>query len=199
MTSSIDELDLSWTEEYLRTTEGGITYEAEFMNNISVHLLFANTENEIIHQIEKTLPLTITENGTSSLLSQNQILELIQNHREFEKKRYKCNSIVKYHIHIDPEIIIDNIDDPSFTFHDKDCFTSYELPCDILFPPSLFIFHSMNSVYILFQEMVLVNPSISPTSIIKKSGQYKKTKKKVRISDKVTFHHQKTRKYKETT
>ena len=97
MTSSIDELDLSWTEEYLRTTEGGITYEAEFMDNISVHLLFANTENEIIHQIEKILPLTITENGTSSLLSQNQILELIQNHREFEKKRYKCNSIVKYY------------------------------------------------------------------------------------------------------
>ena len=47
--------------------------------------------------------------------------------------------------------------------------------------------------------MVLINPSVSPTSIIKKSGQYKKTKKKVRISDKVTFHHQKTRKYKETT
>ncbi len=194
--TSLDELNLSWTEEFLRTTEGGITYSAELMDTIFVHILYVNGDQEVFHQMEETCPLTINNEKNVSTLQEQQLLELILKYRNHEKKRYKCSSLLQYNIDADPQIIIDNIHSPTYNFQDEHYFSSFNVPCNMHFSPSLFIFHSVNCVYLLFQEMTLVNAQ--PISILKKSS-LKKTKKKVRISDKIVVHHPKTRKYKEST
>jgi hypothetical protein len=194
MENSMDELDISWTNEYLRTTEGGITYESELMNSISIKFLYVNTENDVIHMINDKVSLKIKDNS-HSLLDESTLIDLSYKYRDHNDKRYKCSHIVKYFIPTAPQTIIDNINDPAFTFNEKDCLTVFDLPKDISFSPSLFIFHSINTVYMFFHEMVLVNP-ISPVSIIKKHN--KKHTKRVRISDELptTIQNRKTRKAK---
>ncbi len=194
MENSMDELDISWTNEYLRTTQGGVTYEAELMNSISIKYLYVNTHNDVVHIIDDKISLKIIDNS-HSLLEESTLIDLSHKYRDHDNKRYKCSHILRYFIPTDPQTIIDNINDPAFTFNEKDCLTVFDLPKDISFSPSLFIFHSINTVYMFFHEMVLVNP-ISPVSIIKKHN--KKHTKRVRISDELptTIQNRKTRKAK---
>jgi len=178
----MDTLDLAWTDEYFRTTEGGITYEPELMDKITIKIVYTNVENEIFHTIDKEVKLHIDKN--ESLLHEKDLIKLIRNYRDFDNKRYKCDSIVKYFINTDPQTVIDNIEDKDFQFKSSDCFSSFDIPKTIYFTPCLFIFHSINTIYILFRELILVNSpnsSDSPVSILKK---YKnKVTKRVRISE----------------
>lgn len=181
MDNSMDNLDLDWTDEYYRSVDGGKTYEPELMNEMTVKLVYTNMDDEIFHTIDKKVYLTIDSANDQSVLSEERLIEIIQKNRKFQNKRYKCDGIVRYFIDMDPETIIDNIEDADFQFESDKYFSHFEIPKNMSFPPSLFIFHSINSIYILFREMVLVNHVSSPVSIIKK---YKnKVTKRVRISD----------------
>ena len=194
MENSMDELDVSWTNEYLRTTEGGVTYESELVNSISIKILYVNTNNDVIYIMDDNVPLQFIDNS-HSLLEEKTLFNISHKYRDYNDKRYKCSHIIKYFIPTDPQIIMDNINDPSFTFNENECMSVFEMPQEISFAPSLFIFHSINSVYMFFHEMVLLNP-ISPISIIKKHN--KKHTKRVRISDELptTIQNRKTRKSK---
>ena len=179
MDNSMDTLDLAWTDELYRTTEGGVTYEPELMDKINIKIVYTNIHNEIFHTIDKEIPLQIKND--ESILHEKDLIKIIRNHRDYESKRYKCDSIIKYFINTDPQTVIDNIQDEDFEFKSNECFSNFEIPKTISFSPSLFIFHSINNIYILFREMILVNSNDSPISIIKK---YKnKVTKRVRISD----------------
>ena len=177
----MDNIDLSGTDEYLRTMDGGVTYEAEIMDKIALKIIYTNIDNEIFHTINQEIPLQV--NMIESILTEETLISTIRTHRDFDNKRYKCDSIVKYFISTDPQTIFDNIDD-DFIFHNEDCFSHFEMPQNMSFPPSLFIFHSINTIYILFREMILINspkPNDSLVSIIKKFKN--KITKRVRISD----------------
>lgn len=191
----MDIIDLSEMDEYFRTTEGGVTYEAEIMDKISIKLIYTNMDNEIFHTIEQELPLNVTL--TESSLSEEKLINIIRKHRTYENKRYKCDGIIKYFVSMDPQTIFDNIDDDQFVFQKDDCFSHFEMPQNMTFPPSLFIFHSINSILILFREMVLVNSPKScdsPISIIKKFKN--KVTKRVRISNTLPSYSS-TRKYRQ--
>ena len=177
---NVDELDLSWTNEYLRTLHGGITYDRESMNEINVVFYYSNVHDEIFHKIKKRVPLTINNDYNSSTLLQNDLISLLQQYRNLNSKKYKCDGIMKFHIHSDPTTIIDHIENSDFDFQQKECVQVYNLPCDIDIPLSLFIFHSINSIHILFKELVLVEPT-TPSILRKKHGKY--TKKRVRIAE----------------
>ena len=57
----------------------------------------------------------------------------------------------------------------------------------ITFPPSLFVFHSLNGIWIIFRELILIEEPKKLVSIIKKttpsSSQKPKKTKRVRISN----------------
>ena len=176
---NVDELDLSWTNEYLRTLHGGITYDKEPMNEINVFLYYSDVQDNIVHKMKKKIPLTINSDYKSSSFLQNDVIALLQQYRNFNKKKYKCDGIMKFHIQDDPATIIDHVEDVNYDFQQKDCVQTYDLPCTIDIPSSLFIFHSINSIHVLFRELVLVEPSSS--ILRKKHGKY--TKKRVRIAE----------------
>ena len=147
MDNSMDTLDLAWTDEYFRTTEGGITYEPELMDKITVKIVYTNVQNEIFHTIDKEVKLHIDEN--ESHFYEKDLIKLIRNYRDFENKRYKCDSIVKYFINTDPQTVIDNIQIKSLNLNLANVFLVSIFPKQSLLP-CLFIFHSINTIYILF-------------------------------------------------
>ena len=180
---NVDELDLSWTNEYLRTLHGGITYDKEPMTHVNVHVYYSNVDDIIFHDEKIKQPLTIQSDYNSSSLLQNDLLSLIQQHRNFNNKKYKCDGIMKFHITENPSAIIDHVCEEDFQFSPNDCIQTYDLPCTLDFPGSLFIFHSINSIHILFRELILVNKKSKtiPPILRKQHGKY--TKKRVRIAE----------------
>ena len=186
----MDSVDLSWLDEYIRTTEGGVTYLPEIMSKIKLKILYINTKNEIEHVIKKDVPLEV--NTKESFINESTLIKFIHNYRDYNNKRYQCSNILKYHISMDPQVIFENINDDNFSFSDEESFFSFDLPTNIYFPPSLFIFHSINSIYIIFKELILVETKMEPISILKKNKI--KNTKRVRICENLPDHHHKTRK-----
>lgn len=191
MDDCMDSIDLSWLDQYIKTTEGGVTYLPEIMNKIKMKILYINNQNEIIKVIKKDIPLEIKNN--ESFISENTLINYIHKYRDFNNNRYQCVNILKYHICMDPQTIFENIHNDKFTFSDESCFYSYDLPCNISFPPSLFIFHSVNTVYLIFNELLLVETKMDPISLIKKNN---KNTQKLRIGENLPnyFSKRKTRK-----
>ena len=115
------------------------------------------------------------------IVNRNSLINIIHKYRDYDKKRYQCDSIIKYHISMDPQTIFENIHNDNFTFPKENSFFFYDLPTTIHFPPSLFVFHPINTIYIFFRELVLVETKTDPISILKK-GKNKITKR-VRICE----------------
>jgi len=175
------ELNMSWEDEFIRSTDCEITYSPEPMDKIRIQLLYVNTENQIHHSEIQSHPLTIISDLSGSEFSDSAIMRIIMSNRNFQNKRYKCESISQYCLSIEPTNLFDN---PHVCIDHKPYFKTIDLPRTIHIPPSLFIFHSINSIWFLFRELELIKPTIQPiVSIIKNQSntQPKKTKR-VRIS-----------------
>lgn len=175
------ELNMSWEDEFIRSTDCEITYSPEPMDKIRIQLLYVNTENQIHHSEIQSHPLTIISDLSGSEFSDSAIMRIIMSNRNFQNKRYKCESISQYCLSIEPTKLFDN---PHVCIDYKPYFKTIDLPRTIHIPPSLFIFHSINSIWFLFRELELIKPPVKPiVSIIKNQSntQPKKTKR-VRIS-----------------
>ena len=188
MDDFMDSVDLSWLDKYIRTTEGGVTYLPEIMSNIKLKILYINTNNEIEHIIKKDVPLEV--NTQESFINESTLIKFIHNYRDYNKKRYQCDGILKYFISMDPQTIFENIHNDNFTFSDENSFFHFELPCTIHFPPSLFIFHSINTIYIIFRELLLVETKMDSITIKKNNNSITK---RLRIGESINLN-RKTRK-----
>ena len=176
------ELNMSWEHEFIRTTDCEITYSPEPMDKIRIQLLYVNTENQIHHSEIQSHPLTILSDISGSEFHESAIMRIIISNRCFQNKRYKCESISQYCLSIEPTKLFDKPED--FIDH-KPYFKTIDLPRTIHIPPSLFIFHSINSIWFLFRELELIKPPIEPiVSIIKNPSNNPSSKKtkRVRIS-----------------
>lgn len=176
-------IDTSWENEYIRETEGTVTYSPEPMTQIHAHLLYIDSHNVVQYSVNKTLPLDVLSDELGSQLSESALMHLIHSNREFQRKRYKCDGISQYCLSAEPTALFNRVRDPDYSIESPPYFQSFDIPRAMHFPPSLFIFHSINRIWILFRELILVNDPPKLVSIIKKEGSDKPKKtKRVRIS-----------------
>lgn len=188
--SILDEdcLNISWTNEYSRTLHAETTESAELMESISVHFLFVNTQFELCKTIVEQVPLQILDNR-ASLLSEEVLIQLLESVRNFGGKRYQCDQIMQFCIDIHPDKLFSYMDTEKSPFQEPTLLKILDIPRSITFPPSLFIFHTLNSVWIVMQELIPIE--LKPASILKKGGSAnvpKKTKR-VRIASILPKHH----------
>lgn len=151
----MDCLDLSWANEYIRTLDGGMTYEPEFMTQVTVHCMYIDDQNELVHHDEHKAPLVIHQE--ESVLREEDVIGIVHRHQYWNDKKFVCHGIMKFHVTMDPQTVLENIHDDDFSFSSEQCCHHYdEMPRNLGFAPSLFIFHSVNSVYIFFRQLTLV-------------------------------------------
>lgn len=107
-----------------------------------------------------------------------------QRHQRPDKKRFQLNDIVTYFVPVTSTLL----DWTRGSSMDNDWMkTLPAIPMDIVVPPSLFIFHSIQCIWLLFREEVCVGHTSLPPlaiSILKTPtpGSAKSNKKHVRIS-----------------
>jgi hypothetical protein len=180
------DLDISWLEEHEKLNQIDHNYFREPLDSIDIYSVYVNTDMAIEHiEIERldvgppdVGPPDVGVAHDEVVLSQEKLLYLIQ------KKKIRTNPVngvtIKYSL---KDILLYVIElDPVHIQH----FAQSEIaecaqlskpflkPCKmldhIILPPSVFIFHSLNGLYLIMQERERDQPKpMIVTSILKKT------------------------------
>jgi hypothetical protein len=187
-----DNLDMSWIDEQERIQNIQSNYYRESMETINMYFIYINQNQYIDKILCEKYDLEIVSNG--SLLTKEKLLQIIQNKKiKTLNTRYKLIDILQYHVELEPEHIqtfINGEPDPS----SPKLLKNISVFDEIVFSPSIFIFHGINCLYFIFQEIETINTKNrkSLKSILKNDSNFdsinqhreqsKKGTKKVKIS-----------------
>ena len=75
----LGELDISWIEEHEKENKINENCFREPMNEINIVYLFLNKENEINRKLNETMVLNESNTSGDRIITNNKILEIIQN------------------------------------------------------------------------------------------------------------------------
>jgi hypothetical protein len=173
----------SWIQSEERLEKITQNYPRENMDTMNIYFLYINDDLYIEKIIYEKLPLEILpENDNKPLIKKEVLLQMIQNKKTTSTTKYSLMDILVYNVDLEPQHIQsycknENIDESSKSF-----FKVLPILDDIPISPSIFIFHSINSIYVLFkfkEHIVQTHKSILKKSLLSDNGR--KTTKKVKI------------------
>jgi len=161
-------LDTSWIHREIQIQNIQNNYSREPMEAIHGIFIYINQNNYIEKIMREMITLTEGGTGTGSHITPDMLLKIIQTKKlRTPVSKYKFTSLFTNVIDIDP----DKIQSFSKT-NERDLATASffkELPItvDVHIPASIFIFHSINTVYFFFQEVLVAKHNHTIKSILK--------------------------------
>ena len=177
------DLDISWINEQHRIQNIQNNYCKETVDEIIVYSLYINKDSYIEKITCKKQPVV------NNLISRDSVLGIIQKNKVSSSKKYKLLDVLVYHVDLEPQHIQSFSKIVDLNDHSKSFFKVLPIVDEISIPPSIFIFHSLNSVFFMYKEVENNTNTHSHTikSILKKSSTTNNVKhkhtKKVRISN----------------
>jgi len=156
--SDTEDLDLSWVETTKKILNADKNYEKEPLEYVVFHFCYINATN-----IQKI----ITEkhyfsNNAQPSLSAQFLNTLIETKSKLNGQQYVCKSVSSFFVDLEPE----HIQPFAKTNAYYDFFTkTIDVTQDFHCPPTIFVFHSLNSLFFLFEEMPPLE--LVPRSILK--------------------------------
>lgn len=160
-----NDFNLSWLDEHKRLTDMQQNYMRENMQNIKIHSIYINTKS-FIDKIDSNDQDLVTVGLTHSVLHNEKVLQLVQNNRNrIPGKKYKLLDILVYNIDIEPEHIQNFVQNS--TGYDSSFLKKIPIIDDITIPASIFIFHDLNAIYFVFEEIESDEYTLKPKPIIK--------------------------------
>ena len=179
---STSDLDVSWIEDESRFHKISENYFREPMDSIDMYFIYINRNNYIEKILYEKQALELSDNNYS-VLKKEKLLHIIQTRKiKTAFSKYKLVDVLSYAVDLEPELIQsysknDNIESTSESF-----FKVLSILNDVQIQPSIFIFHGVNAIYFIFQE-VENNSRHTLKSILKSSTGENRigSTKKVRI------------------
>ena len=178
-----EDLDTSWITEQERFQNIQNNYHREPMDFIDTHFIYIN-KNQYIDKI-LTDKITLDKDG---VLKNEILLKVIQDKKvNTPNSKYKLIDILTFFVDLEPENIqsYSNIENPENIY--SQFFKVLNIPDKISIPPSIFIFHNINSIYFIYQETEVIHKrNLTFKSILKRENREpitdsNKNTKKVRI------------------
>ena len=170
-----DNLDTSWFNEQEQFTNVHYLDGREPMNEIQVKILYIDLNNTLIHTETEICKLEIE--NEKSIFSREKILLLIQSKNKREMKKYRLSELLLYNVVIEPE----NLQNYSKTIQqmtDEIYLKKHSTIDDIQIASSILIFHTINTVYFIFQEIDMLKEGMKKTKKLEIKGIGFFTKKK---------------------
>jgi len=189
-TSDHDEdggLDTSWIHRETQIQNIQNNYSREHMESIHGIFIYINQNNYIEKIMREMITLSEGEPGTGSHITPDMLLKIIQTKKlRTPVSKYKFTSLFTHVIDIDP----DKIQSFSKTNeHDLACVSFFkETPItgNVHIPASIFIFHSINTVYFFFQEVLVAKHNHTLKSILKPSIKVDNGEPAIKVACNVT-------------
>jgi hypothetical protein len=152
------------------------------MDSIDMYFVYINRNNYIEKILYEKQALELSDSNCS-ILKKEKLLHIIQTRKiKTAFSKYKLVDVLSYAVDLEPELIQsysknENIESTSESF-----FKVLSILNDVQIQPSIFIFHGVNAIYFIFQE-VENNSRHTLKSILKSSTSENRvgSTKKVRI------------------
>lgn len=161
------DLDISWIHQHEKENSIDKNYCREPMNEITTYCVYINKDLEI----EKvTTEKMLIEGG---VLSKERVLHFIQSKKKsFSETKYRLLDMLLYNVELEPENIQSYSISDNFYDLSKPFFKVLPVFDNVAIPDSIFIFHSLNTLYFLFKE-IECSPIEILKPILKKNKTYK--------------------------
>ena len=164
----MNEMDIGWIAEFEKDEEIYKDFYKDKLETVKVFYLYVDSKNSIFHIKKEILTLENSE------ITKDTLITLLKENMTYNKYKYKPISILKWNINMEPEDVSSYLRNNS-----KYNFLNVEDKIDtITFDDSINLFHSVNSLYIVFHES---------------SKSFNNKTKKIYIKQKKKLNNQKTR------
>jgi len=185
------DIDISWIQSHEKEILVDKNYQREPMEEISVYYIYINSSSSIEKITHEVIP-TESCNG-QTVIKNETLLYLIQTKRRIEKHlTYQYADIILYNVDLEPNQI------PLYATSNNDIQDDFlkqsSIFNDIVIPDSIFIFHEVNTLYIIFKESFNQNSLESLKTLLKSRKSHSNghkasgTKKKGIVNDCIQNH-----------
>ena len=163
------DLDISWVEEQEKLQHINENYFKEPMEIIDMFFIYINTNDYIekINHLQQELYL----NNNSGVIHNDIIIQLIEKNKFLSNNKYKIQNVLLYNVSLNPENIQSYSKDDNILESSSKFLEPLSIVNDFIIPPSIFIFHKINSIFFIFNQLQEVK-HVVPKSILKSSIQY---------------------------
>lgn len=181
-----EDLDISWIQNHEKILSIHENYKREPMESISLYFLYINQNAEIEKIIREKEILEVKDDFQR--LSKERILQIVQQKKKTNTGKYSLDHILVYNITIEPENIQKYVNTNNLLEFSQPFIKHLAVIDEIKIYPSIFVFHSLNSIFFFFKKMdeptapPLVRKSILKIGNVIDENKNKKTKK-VRIME----------------
>jgi len=182
-------MDTAWIQEYDSLQSISTTPLRELMTSIGAYFVYINPNDYIENILFETIDLEIDIDNKFSIITKEAVLKIIQSKKKVLDLKYKLVDILSFVIDIESENI------QSFNKTDLDDSRTFlkNVPIfnDIHIDKSIFVFHSINSLFFFFKESENHLRRFTLKSILKKTSidtLGNNTSKKVRIVENFREH-----------
>ena len=146
------DIDMSWIKEYSRIHSIQQIMNREEIDSIVIQTIYMNTNLEIKKIDKETLELYTNSHNTNNTrcITKEQLLQFVQTKKVIERTKYKLFDMLLFTVDLDPKDIQKYVNgECSEIAHLK----SIPIIGDLVILPSLFIFHSLHTVFLFFTEI----------------------------------------------
>lgn len=192
-----DDLDTSWIQNETQLQTLQHNYMREPMESIHGIFLYINQNNYIEKIVREMITLTPNDSDkiSGSHITSNALLKIIQAKKlRSPVSKYKFTNMFTHIVDIEPDKVQSFSNTTPGELGKSTFFKETSITDTIHVPPSIFIFHSSNTIYFFFQEILVDKHNQTIKSILKPTIKNKnrepdtkpgnKITKKVRIFDK---------------
>ena len=189
-TSDHDEdggLDTSWIHRETQIQNIQNNYCREHMETIHGIFIYINQNNYIEKIMREMITLTESEPGAGSHITPDMLLKIIQTKKlRTPVSKYKFTSLFTHVIDIDPDKIQSFSKTNEHDLAAASFFKETPITGNVHIPASIFIFHSINTVYFFFQEVLVAKHNHTLKSILKPSIKVDNGEPVVKVACNVT-------------
>jgi len=189
-TSDHDEdggLDTSWIHRETQIQNIQNNYSREPMEAIHGIFIYINQNNYIEKIMREMITLTVCYSGSGSHITPDMLLKIIQTKKlRTPVSKYKFTSLFTNVIDIDPDKIQSFSKTNEHGIASVSFFKESPITVDVHIPASIFIFHSINTVYFFFQEVLVAKHNHTIKSILKPAIKVDNGEPEVKVACNVT-------------
>ena len=157
-------LDVSWIAEQQRIQNIETNYCREPVTDIQIYSLYIN-KNSYIDKITRK-----KHDIVDNILTRDAVLGIIQNNKRMASKKYKLMDVLVYNVDLEPQHIQTYSQTNDIPASSKSFFKVLPIVDEIHIPHSIFIFHSLSSVFFMYKEVDTGSHNHTIKSILKPSS-----------------------------
>ena len=163
-----EDIDFSWIKEQEKLQNIQKNYCKEPNIVINLYFIYINKNKYIDNILNEKQKLFPPIDNKGSYLSKEYLLKIIQSKKKkTPNSKYKFQDILYYNVDLEPEHIQSYSKNEKVLNVSNSFFKVIPIVDDIHFPDSIFIFHDINSLFFIFQEIEILSNRMTLKSILK--------------------------------